>query len=58
VHACSGELILFGGEYYNGKKVEVYNELYRWNIEKNEWRKVESPNGPKPRCSHQAVVYK
>lgn len=32
--------------------------MYRWTVERNEWRLVESPNSPPPRCSHQAACYK
>ena len=54
----SGELLLFGGEYCDGQGTEIYNDVYRWNPEKNEWKHVESLNTPPPRCSHQAVCYK
>lgn len=54
----SGDYLLFGGEFYEGSKVAVYNGTYRWNIDKNEWRIVDTTISPKPRCSHQAVVYK
>lgn len=54
----SGDYFLFGGEFYEGSKVVVYNEGYRWNADKNEWRLVDPPIAPKPRCSHQAAVYK
>ncbi|XP_007887551.2 kelch domain-containing protein 4 [Callorhinchus milii] len=50
------ELILFGGEYFNGQKTFLYNELYLYNIKKNSWTKLESPNAPPPRCAHQAVM--
>lgn len=51
-------LVLFGGEYWSGGKTYVYNELYRYNVNKNEWKQYTSPCKPAPRCSHQAVVYK
>lgn len=54
----SGELIMFGGEYYDGEDTSCYNDLFRWNVDRCEWRKIESPNTPPPRCSHQAVVYR
>ena len=53
----NGELLLFGGECCDGERTEVYNELFRWNVEKNEWKMIESLNTPPPRCSHQAVIY-
>lgn len=49
----SGEMLLFGGEYYDGDVTVCYNGVFRWNLEKNEWRAVESINTPPPRCSHQ-----
>ncbi|KAF3689172.1 Kelch domain-containing protein 4 [Channa argus] len=55
-HPEKDELILFGGEYFNGKKTYLYNDLFFYNIKKNSWVKSEIPNPPPPRCSHQAVV--
>ncbi|CAD6263288.1 unnamed protein product [Miscanthus lutarioriparius] len=40
------ELILYGGEFYNGSK------------RKNEWKLVSSPNSPPPRSAHQTVAWK
>ncbi|XP_075571296.1 kelch domain-containing protein 4 isoform X2 [Pelecanus crispus] len=55
-HPEKDELILFGGEYFNGQKTYLYNELYVYNIRKNSWSKVEIPNPPPRRCAHQAAV--
>uniref|UniRef100_A0A8C6M7U2 Kelch domain containing 4 n=1 Tax=Nothobranchius furzeri TaxID=105023 RepID=A0A8C6M7U2_NOTFU len=55
-HPEKDELILFGGEYFNGKKTYLYNDLFFYNIKKNSWVTSEIPNPPPPRCSHQAVV--
>ncbi|XP_041651956.1 kelch domain-containing protein 4 [Cheilinus undulatus] len=55
-HPEKDELILFGGEFYNGKKTYMYNDLFFYNIKKKSWVKSEIPNPPPPRCSHQAVV--
>ncbi|KAF7456453.1 kelch domain-containing protein 4 [Cryptosporidium felis] len=66
IHPITGEVIIFGGEYYDGREVKCFHDLYKWNIERNDWKKVailnkNSPNtfsgGPKPRCSHQGVIY-
>jgi len=54
-HPDKEELILLGGEYFNGQKTFVYNDLYFYNIPRNEWVRVKAPGGPPPRCSHQAV---
>eukprot|EP00960_Hanusia_phi_P002780 82417-Hanusia_phi.AAC.1 len=52
------EFFLFGGEYYNGERVFVYNHLFRLKDNKGvlTWSQVTSPNTPKPRSSHQAVA--
>ncbi|XP_069824698.1 kelch domain-containing protein 4 isoform X1 [Dendropsophus ebraccatus] len=55
-HPEKDELILFGGEYFNGQKTFLYNELYTYNIKKNSWSKVDIPNPPPRRCAHQAVA--
>ncbi|EYU40125.1 hypothetical protein MIMGU_mgv1a003259mg [Erythranthe guttata] len=52
------ELILYGGEFYNGNKTFVYGDLYRYDVEKQEWKLVSSPNSPPPRSAHQAVSWK
>ena len=36
----------------------VYGDLYRYDVEKNEWKLISSPNSPPPRSSHQAVAWK
>ncbi|CAK9330277.1 unnamed protein product [Citrullus colocynthis] len=52
------ELILYGGEFYNGTKTYVYGDLYRYDVEKLEWKLISSPNSPPPRSAHQAVAWK
>lgn len=52
------ELIFYGGEFYNGNKTFVYGDLYRFDVEKQEWKLVSSPNSPPPRSAHQAVAWK
>ncbi|GAA5977570.1 hypothetical protein JCM11641_006867 [Rhodosporidiobolus odoratus] len=46
---------LFGGEYYDGQRVDMYADLYRYDPSKNEWRRFTSPTQPGPRCAHQVV---
>lgn len=46
------ELFLFGGEYFNGALAHFYNDLFVYNINRDEWRKVTSPNSPLPRSGH------
>lgn len=50
------ELVLFGGEYYDGHKVYVYNDLYVYSLKKAQWTLIKAPNAPPPRLFHQAVV--
>ncbi|KAM7471487.1 hypothetical protein LguiA_009670 [Lonicera macranthoides] len=52
------ELILYGGEFYNGNKTFVYGDLYRYDVEKQDWKLISSPNSPPPRSAHQAVAWK
>ncbi|MCD7463322.1 hypothetical protein HAX54_050350, partial [Datura stramonium] len=52
------ELVLYGGEFYNGSKTFVYGDLYRYDVEKQEWKLISSPNSPPPRSAHQAVAWK
>ncbi|KAK4047007.1 Kelch repeat-containing protein 3 [Microbotryomycetes sp. JL201] len=49
-------LYLFGGEYFDGQKVELYADMYRYAPDKNEWRKFTSPTAPGPRSAHQMVA--
>ncbi|XP_060595724.1 kelch domain-containing protein 4-like [Ruditapes philippinarum] len=55
-HPDRDELIMFGGEYFTGNKMYMYNDLLIYNIKKNEWLKISAPNCPPPRSSHQAVA--
>lgn len=36
----------------------VYGDLYRYDVEKQEWKLISSPNSPPPRSAHQAVAWK
>ncbi|KAK7474033.1 hypothetical protein BaRGS_00034743, partial [Batillaria attramentaria] len=55
-HPDKDELIMFGGEYFTGNKMYLYNDLFFYNIRKNEWTNVASPQPPPPRSAHQAVT--
>ncbi|KPA77763.1 hypothetical protein ABB37_06601 [Leptomonas pyrrhocoris] len=52
------EMILFGGEFWNGEATEAYNETYFFNAKKNAWARLSAAVNPAPRSSSQAVVYK
>ena len=53
VHPENPELILFGGEFYNGQKTELNNDLLQYDIKRKTWKQVKSPAGPASRCAHQ-----
>ena len=57
VNPLDNELIMYGGEHYDGQTVSVYNDFFKYHLEKKEWKKVSSPNNPGPRTSHQVVVF-
>lgn len=48
----SNSLLLFGGEYFNGSIAQFFNDLHIYNINRDEWRCVTSPNAPLPRSGH------
>ncbi|KAF2717380.1 galactose oxidase [Polychaeton citri CBS 116435] len=48
----SNELLLFGGEYWNGALAYFYNDLFVYKTNSDSWRKVTSPNSPLPRSGH------
>ncbi|PVH88523.1 galactose oxidase [Cadophora sp. DSE1049] len=50
--ANDNELFLFGGEYFNGALATFFNDLYVYQINKDEWHLVTSPNTPLPRSGH------
>ncbi|KAF6810302.1 kelch repeats protein [Colletotrichum sojae] len=45
-------LLLFGGEYFNGALAQFFNDLHIYYIDRDEWRCVTSPNAPLPRSGH------
>ncbi|XP_045450861.1 kelch domain-containing protein 4 [Melitaea cinxia] len=55
-HPTNNELILFGGEFHNGKQTEVYNDLLFYNAANGTWKQVKAPGAPPPRSAHQAVA--
>jgi hypothetical protein len=46
------ELFVFGGEYFNGALASFFNDLFVYNINRDEWKKITSPNSPLPRSGH------
>ncbi|XP_058805252.1 kelch domain-containing protein 4-like [Phymastichus coffea] len=55
-HPYKNELIMFGGEFYDGQKTVVYGDMLFYNISKNEWTVIKAPGAPPPRCGHQAIA--
>ncbi|KAF5397260.1 Kelch domain-containing protein 4 [Paragonimus heterotremus] len=54
----SDELVLFGGEYYDGKKTTMFSDLFVYHCKDNRWEVIKSSNTPPPRSGHQAVYIK
>lgn len=48
----SNQLLLFGGEYFNGALATFFNDLSVYYVDRDEWRSVTSPNAPLPRSGH------
>eukprot|EP00759_Apiculatamorpha_spiralis_P031881 PhF_6_TR33615/c0_g1_i1/m.49093 len=53
------QILLFGGEFWNGAKTITYNDLFYYNIPKKEWKLLGIHGAmPQPRSSHAFCVYK
>ncbi|KAH6619663.1 hypothetical protein B0J18DRAFT_386006 [Chaetomium sp. MPI-SDFR-AT-0129] len=50
--ANTNQLLLFGGEYFNGSLATFFNDLLVYYIDRDEWRSITSPNAPLPRSGH------
>ena len=55
-HPDNPEIILFGGEFYNGKETTMFNDLLIYNTKRAEWSSIQAPAGPPPRSAHQAAI--
>ncbi|XP_012215600.1 kelch domain-containing protein 4 [Linepithema humile] len=55
-HPSKDELIMFGGEFHDGRQTLVYGDMFFYNINKREWTLLKAPGAPPPRCGHQAVA--
>ncbi|CAH8632730.1 unnamed protein product [Heterobilharzia americana] len=49
---------MFGGEFYDGRRVNVFSDLLIFQCKDNQWFRLESPNCPPPRSGHQSVYVK
>ncbi|KAI2614341.1 galactose oxidase [Hypoxylon fragiforme] len=48
----SNQLLLFGGETWNGALANFFNDLNIYYTDRDEWHCVTSPNAPLPRSGH------
>ncbi|KAI8965796.1 galactose oxidase [Daldinia sp. FL1419] len=48
----SNQLLLFGGEAWNGALASFFNDLNIYYTDRDEWHCVTSPNAPLPRSGH------
>uniref|UniRef100_A0A336MIZ2 CSON002418 protein n=1 Tax=Culicoides sonorensis TaxID=179676 RepID=A0A336MIZ2_CULSO len=48
ITSFNDNICIFGGEFFNGQKTEVYGDFYFYNTVKNEWKLVKA-KGPTPR---------
>lgn len=48
----SNQMLLFGGEYFNGALATFFNDLHIYYVDKDIWKTVTSPNAPLPRSGH------
>ncbi|XP_029664882.1 kelch domain-containing protein 4 [Formica exsecta] len=55
-HPFKNELIMLGGEFYDGRQTIVYSDMFSYNINKREWTLIKAPGAPPPRCGHQTVA--
>ncbi|KAI9926735.1 hypothetical protein ASPWEDRAFT_164928 [Aspergillus wentii DTO 134E9] len=46
------ELLIYGGEYFDGNLATFFNNLFVYLIDRDEWKEVTSPNSPLPRSGH------
>jgi hypothetical protein len=55
-HPHRPQLILYGGEHYDGRTTTVYSDLYIFDLQHRTWKQIISPSPPPPRSAHQAVA--
>lgn len=55
-HPTSDKLYLYGGEYFDGKVTTTFGDLFVCNLANMDFKKIDAPNPPLPRNSHQAVI--
>uniref|UniRef100_A0A7G3AUG2 Kelch domain-containing protein 4 n=1 Tax=Lutzomyia longipalpis TaxID=7200 RepID=A0A7G3AUG2_LUTLO len=55
-HPAKDQLIIFGGEFFDGQKAEVYDDMLFYTPAKDTWTVLRGGERPLPRCGHQMVA--
>ncbi|XP_012279473.1 kelch domain-containing protein 4 [Orussus abietinus] len=55
-HPFKDEIIMLGGEFFDGQKTVVYGDMFFYNLNKRQWTVVKAPGAPPPRCGHQTIA--
>uniref|UniRef100_A0A1L8DAQ5 Kelch domain-containing protein 4 n=1 Tax=Nyssomyia neivai TaxID=330878 RepID=A0A1L8DAQ5_9DIPT len=55
-HPTKDQLIFFGGEFFDGQKAEVYDDLFFYTPAKDSWTTLRGGEKPLPRCGHQMIT--
>ncbi len=55
-HPEKEEIFIFGGEFFNGKKTDIYGDFFNYNNNKNEWKLIKSSLCPAPRAASQMLA--
>lgn len=53
----NAEVYMFGGEYFDGVENIVLDQLLKYDIQKQVWKRILTPITPPPRCAHSCVYY-
>ena len=54
----SSNILLYGGEYFDGRKTFVYGDLFKYDAKKGTWSQIITTKPPKPRSGHQSFAYR
>lgn len=49
-------IFMFGGEFFDGKKTDVYSDFFSYHTTKKEWKKIVGSPAPTARSGHQLVA--
>mmetsp|Transcript_12328 Transcript_12328/g.37591 ORF Transcript_12328/g.37591 Transcript_12328/m.37591 type:complete len:662 (-) Transcript_12328:1131-3116(-) len=52
------DIIIHGGEKFDGNKTNFFADLFRYSLDKNVWTRYRSKNQPPPRSSHAIATHK